>query len=110
MAQKKDFSLKPTTAKQMMRYAAGEPEQEPAPAPQAAAADPAPVQPIRRTSTTGKPNRVTMEFSPEVLDYIRTMAGIRGQSLKQFTEEVFTKSMEDNAEAYALAQRLRRNV
>jgi hypothetical protein len=51
-----------------------------------------------------------MEFSPEVLDYIRTMAGIRGQSLRQFTEEVFVKSMEENAEAYALAQRLRGNL
>lgn len=109
MAPKKNFTVQPTTAKQLMRYAAGEPEPEQQ---EAAAADQsaAPAQPIRRTSTAGKPNRVTMEFSPEVLDYIRTMAGIRGQSLRQFTEEVFVKSMEENAEAYALAQRLRGNL
>ena len=115
MAPKKDFSLKPTTAKQMMRYAAGEPEpemepQEPEMEPRAAAADLEPAQLIRRTSTAGKPHRITMEFSPAVHDYIRTMARMRGQSVKQFTEDVFVKSMEENADAYALAQKLRGNI
>ena len=40
-------------------------------------------------------------------EYIRTMARMRGQSVKQFTEDVFIKSMEENAEAYALAQKLK---
>ena len=108
MAPKKDFSLRPTTAKQMMRYAAGEPEPETEP--RAAAADLEPAQPIRRTSTAGKPHRITMEFSPAVHDYIRTMARMRGQSVKQFTEDVFVKSMEENADTYALAQKLRGNI
>ena len=109
MATKKDFTLKPTTAKQLIRYAAGEPEpeQQAEPQPAAAASDPEPAQPIRRTSTAGKPHRITMEFSPAVHEYIRTMARMRGQSVKQFTEDVFIKSMEENAEAYALAQKLK---
>lgn len=109
MATKKDFTLKPTTAKQLIRYAAGEPEPErqTEPQPAAAASDPEPAQPTRRTSTAGKPHRITMEFSPAVHEYIRTMARMRGQSVKQFTEDVFIKSMEENAEAYALAQKLK---
>ena len=112
MATKKDFTLKPTTAKQLIRYAAGEPEPErqTEPQPAAAASDPEPAQPIRRTSTAGKPHRITMEFSPAVHEYIRTMARMRGQSVKQFTEDVFIKSMEENAEAYALAQKLKGNI
>lgn len=48
--------------------------------------------------------RINMAFSPEVHDYIRTMARVRGQTVTQFTEAVFRKSMEDNAEIYAQAQ------
>lgn len=44
--------------------------------------------------------RINMAFSPEVHDYIRKMARVRGMSVTQFTEEVFRKSMEDNAELY----------
>lgn len=112
MAAKKDFTLKPTTAKQMIRYAAGEPEpMEPEMEPQAfnTASEMEPALQIRK-KPAGKPHRITMEFSPEVHDYIRTMARMRGQSVKQFTEDVFIKSMEENAEAYALAQKLRGSI
>lgn len=44
--------------------------------------------------------RINMAFTPEVHDYIRTMAQVRGQTVTQFTEAVFRKSMEDNAEIY----------
>lgn len=50
--------------------------------------------------------RINMAFTPEVHDYIRTMAQARGQTITQFTEDVFRKSMESNAEAYALSRRL----
>ena len=48
--------------------------------------------------------RINMAFSPEVHDYIRTMARVRGESVTQFTAEVFRKSMEDNAELYEQAK------
>ena len=48
--------------------------------------------------------RINMAFSPDVHEYIRTMARVRGQTVTQFTEAVFRKSMEDNAEIYAQAQ------
>ena len=44
--------------------------------------------------------RINMAFTPEVHDYIRTMAQVRGQTVTQFTEAVFRKSMEDNAGIY----------
>ncbi len=48
--------------------------------------------------------RINMAFSPEVHDYIRTMARVRGQTVTQFTEAVFRKSMEENAEIYEQAK------
>jgi 2-hydroxychromene-2-carboxylate isomerase len=44
--------------------------------------------------------RINMAFTPEVHEYIRTMAQVRGQTVTQFTEAVFRKSMEDNAAIY----------
>lgn len=44
--------------------------------------------------------RINMAFTPEIHDYIRTMAQARGQTVTQFTESVFRKSMEENAEVY----------
>ena len=44
--------------------------------------------------------RINMAFTPEIHDYIRTMAQVRGQTVTQFTEAVFRKSMEDNADIY----------
>ena len=48
--------------------------------------------------------RINMAFTPEIHDYIRTMAQVRGQTVTQFTEAVFRKSMEDNAEIYEQAK------
>ncbi len=48
--------------------------------------------------------RINMAFTPEVHDYIRTMAQVRGQTVTQFTEAVFRKSMQDNAEIYEQAK------
>lgn len=44
--------------------------------------------------------RINMAFTPEIHEYIRTMAQVRGQTVTQFTEAVFRKSMEDNAAIY----------
>ena len=48
--------------------------------------------------------RINMAFTPEIHEYIRTMAQVRGQTVTQFTEAVFRKSMEDNAEIYEQAK------
>lgn len=44
--------------------------------------------------------RVNMAFTPEVHDYIRVMARVRGETITQFTNHVFQVSMEQNAEIY----------
>ena len=58
--------------------------------------------------TTGRAGvkmlRVNMAFTPAVHDYIRTMAQVRGQTITQFTNRVFEKSMEENAELYNMAK------
>ena len=58
--------------------------------------------------TTGRAGvkmlRVNMAFTPAVHDYIRTMAQVRGQTITQFTNHVFEKSMQENAELYSMAQ------
>ena len=59
-------------------------------------------------TTTGRKGvkmiRVNMAFTPTVHDYIRTMAKVRGQTITQFTNHVFKKSMIENAELYEKAQ------
>lgn len=51
-----------------------------------------------------KANRVNMAFTPEIHDYIRTMARVRGESITDFTNYVFRKSMEENAAIYEQAK------
>ena len=43
---------------------------------------------------------INMAFTPEIHEYIRTMAQVCGMTVTQFTESVFRKHMEDNAEIY----------
>ena len=45
-----------------------------------------------------------MAFSPEVHEYIKTMARVRGESITDFTNYIFTRSMEENAEVYQRAK------
>lgn len=53
--------------------------------------------------------RINMAFAPDVHDYIRCMARVRGESITAFTEYVFRKSMEDNADLYDQAQAFKDN-
>ena len=48
--------------------------------------------------------RINMAFTPEIHDYIRTMAGVRGETVTEFTNAVFKRSMEENAELYEQAK------
>ena len=53
--------------------------------------------------------RVNMAFTPTVHDYIRIMASVRGETITEFTNQVFLKSMAENAELYKQAQEFRKS-
>ena len=66
-------------------------------------------QEMRQAGTTQgrkdcKAVRINMAFTPDVHEYIKTMARVRGESVTQFTNYVFQQSMKDNAELYEKAQ------
>ena len=48
--------------------------------------------------------RINMAFTPDVHDYIKTMARVRGESITDFTNYIFTRSMEENREIYERAK------
>ena len=48
--------------------------------------------------------RFNMAFRPEIYEYITIMARVRGQTITQFTEDVFALSMRENAKLYEEAQ------
>lgn len=54
--------------------------------------------------------RINMAFSPDVHDYIKTMSKVTGKSVTQFTNDVFRKSMIDNADLYEKAQQFAKEV
>lgn len=70
------------------------------------------VQEMRDAMTTRgrkgcKAVRVNMAFTPEVHDYIRTMAAATGQSITDFTNQVFARSMAENKELYEKAKQFK---
>lgn len=48
--------------------------------------------------------RFNMAFTPDIYAYITTMARVRGETVTQFTNYVFSQSMKDNAELYEKAK------
>lgn len=48
--------------------------------------------------------RINMAFTPDVHDYIKTMARVRGESITDFTNYIFARSMEENREIYEQAK------
>lgn len=66
-------------------------------------------QEMRQAGTTQgrkgcKAVRINMAFAPDIHEYIRTMARVRGESVTDFTNYVFRQSMADNAELYEKAK------
>lgn len=108
MANKKDFSQANTgRAYNQMAEAIADPEQEEQNQRKAYSAEQA--QEMRQAGTTQgrkgcKAIRINMAFTPEVHEYIKTMARVRGESITDFTNYVFKQSMETNAETYKLAK------
>lgn len=50
-----------------------------------------------------KAHRFNMAFSPEVYEFIHTMAKVRGESVTAFVNGILEKAMKDNAEIYQQA-------
>lgn len=67
------------------------------------------VQEMRQAGTTQgrkgcKAIRINMAFTPEIHEYIKVMARVRGETITDFTNYVFKQSMEANAELYEKAK------
>lgn len=63
-------------------------------------------EPKKRITRSAVDPRVNLALSPELFDYVRTMAGIRGESITAFLNEIVALSMEKNAAAYMAAKEL----
>ena len=50
-----------------------------------------------------KAQRINMAFAPDVLDYLRTMSGLRGESMTRYVDRVLRSNMEKNADLYQQA-------
>lgn len=73
-------------------------------------AESAPVaQEVHSTAQTGKAakqQRINMAFTPENLDYMRTMAGLKGISITRFVNDLIEKDREKNSTAYTAVRNL----
>ena len=65
---------------------------------------------LHQDKTIGKPHRITLEFTSAIHEYIRIMARMKGQSIKQFVEDVFQEHMETNKASYSTAQKLKSSL
>lgn len=55
-------------------------------------------------------HRINMAFTDEVHDYITTMARVRGETITQFTNYIFKKSIEENKEIYEKAKAFKESL
>lgn len=54
--------------------------------------------------------RINMAFTPEVYDYIKTMARVRGESMTDFVNTVLRQSLEENGDLYRKAVEFRNSL
>ena len=54
--------------------------------------------------------RINMAFTPQNLEYLRIMAGLRGQSVTRYVNVLVEQNMELNRTAYEAAKRLAGNI
>ena len=57
-----------------------------------------------------KAQRINMAFSPEVHDFIRTMAKVRGESVTAFVNSILLNAMEENKEVYEQALKFKNSL
>lgn len=68
-------------------------------------------QALADTRKRGQPVfRVSIGFTPEVYDYVNTMAGIQGKSLTAYLVDMLAKDREKNESTYQAAKALREQI
>lgn len=68
-------------------------------------------QAIAETRKRGQPVfRVSVGFTPDVYDYVNTMAGIQGKSLTAYLVDMLAKDREKNESTYQAAKALREQI
>ncbi len=65
-----------------------------------------PVAPHTQGRRGGKLPRINMAFSPQNLEYLRIMAGLRGQSVTRYVNSLVEQDMLQNKDVYAVAREL----
>ena len=66
---------------------------------------------MAETRKRGQPMfRVSVGFTPEVYDYVNTMAGIQGKSLTAYLVDMLAKDREKNESTYKAAKALREQI
>lgn len=63
----------------------------------------------RKTRSAGDP-RINLALSPELYEYAQVMAGVRGQSVTKFINDLLDASLEENREVYSKAKELREKI
>ena len=57
-----------------------------------------------------KQQRINMAFSPENMDYMRVMAGIKGVSVTRFVNDLIARDREKNSAAYGTVKSLSEHI
>ena len=66
---------------------------------------------MAETRKRGQPMfRVSVGFTPDVYDYVNTMAGIQGKSLTAYLVDMLAKDREKNESTYQAAKALREQI
>lgn len=116
MATKKDFS-ELNCARLQDKIEDATAELAPVPIPKRSRSTPPTVEEVQtcreRGTTQGRKGiratRINMAFQPDVHEYIRTMARVRGETVTQFTNYVFRQSLINNADLYDQAKQFLKN-
>ena len=57
-----------------------------------------------------KQQRINMAFSPENMDYMRVMAGLKGVSITRFVNDLIARDGEKNSAAYRTVKNLSEHI
>lgn len=57
-----------------------------------------------------KQQRINMAFSPENMDYMRVMAGLKGVSITRFVNDLIARDREKNSTAYGTVKNLSEHI
>ena len=69
---------------------------------------------LRNRRTAGKKGlklpRINVGFTPDVYDYIQTMARVRGETMSDFVNYILRQYMDDNRDLYDRAREFRNSL